>query len=220
LQGGSTHPFDPCEGVRVSTRSTRSINCPSPSDAYVTAVHGETVRLITRKFGSDAPQDVAQDVVLTLMGKVQVVMAKYPDPVVYARVAFTHACVQTHRRNRVQRGEGSRLYRAPDGSTAPGRRVVSGDEHLGDSDRSLFDSIIERSAPVDDVVCNRLDDRHRLEEVFAHASPADRRAYFMVRGLGYPVAQVAQTIGVRRETLQRRLGRIDATAVALPSAVR
>lgn len=204
----------------MSSRPTRSTRATSPVDVYVTAVHHEIVRLIARRQGAQAPQDVAQDVVVTLLGKVHEVMARYDNPVVYARVAYAHACVQADRRNRVQRGEGSRLYQRADGTRAPGHQVVSGDATSSVDDRPLFHTLADDARPLDDAVCSRVDDRRQLAEVLAKAPEADRAAYFMVRGLGYPVTEVAHTIGVRRETLQRRLGRLDAMARPLRSGHR
>lgn len=199
-------------------RSTRHTRPTRSEDVYVTAVHRETVRLIVRSQGAQAPQDVAQDVVISLLGKVQTVMASYPDPVVYARAAYRHACVQAGRRDRVQRGEGSRLYERADGSRAPGHQVISGDDTGPSGERSTFDTLVDGGAAFDDAVCGRLDDRRRLTEALSRVAPGDRAAYFMVRGLGYPVTEVANTIGVRRETLQRRLGRIDAHIQPLRSS--
>jgi DNA-directed RNA polymerase specialized sigma24 family protein len=204
----------------VSSRSARSAHTPSPVDVYVTAVHHEIVRLVARRQGANAPQDVAQDVVVTLMGKVHEVMARYENPVVYARVAYAHACVQAERRDRVQRGEGSRLHQRADGTRAPGHQVVSGDATSTADDRPLFATLVDDARAVDDLVCNRVDDRRQLAEVLGNAPESTRAAYFMVRGLGYPVTEVAKVVGVRRETLQRHLGRLEASARPLRSGHR
>ena len=204
----------------MSSHPTRSAHNPSPVDVYVTAVHHEIVRLIVRRQGAKASQDVAQDVVVTLMGKVHEVMARYDNPVVYARVAYDHACVQADRRDRVQRGEGSRLYRRADGTRAPGHQVISGDATSASDDRPLFSTLADDVRPLDDTVCGCVDDRRVLADVLGSAPEADRAAYFLVRGLGYPVTEVAHTIGVRRETLQRRLGRLEALARPLRSVHR
>lgn len=182
----------------------------SAADCYVVAVHREIVRLIIRQHGAQAPQDVAQDVVETLLGKLDRIMASYADPVVYARVAYQHATVQAGRRNRVQRGEGSRLFTQADGTRAPGRSAVSGDAVAQDGERCLFDTLEGRDAAIDEVVATYVDARRQISGAWGDLSRRDRSAYFMVRGLGYPVTDVATSMGVRRETLQRRLARLDA----------
>jgi DNA-directed RNA polymerase specialized sigma24 family protein len=204
----------------VSSRPHRCAPALSPVEVYITAVHREIVRLITRGHGADAPLDVAQDVVETLMGKVHEVMANYTSPVTYARVAYRHATIQTGRRNRVQRGEGSRLYMTRDGSRVPGHQVLSGDDSGPLDGRSLFDTLVDSGTPFDESICALIDDRRYLAEVFGRTSADDRAAYFMVRGLGYPVTEVATAFGVRRETLQRRLGQVEATGRAVRSGTR
>lgn len=194
----------------MSSRPRRCAPVLSAVEVYITTVHREIIRLITRSHGADAPMDVAQDVVETLMGKVHDVMANYANPVTYARVAYRHATIQTGRRNRVQRGEGSRLHMTHNGTRAPGHQVLSGDDTGPYGGHSLFDGLADRSMALDDTVCDRVDTRRRLAEALSGLSDVERTAYFMVRGLGYPVAEVAATIGVRRETLQRRLGRVQA----------
>jgi DNA-directed RNA polymerase specialized sigma24 family protein len=210
----TTHPVPPNRGGRVSTPSHRPHTALSPVDAYVTAVHQAIIRLIVRFHGADAPQDVAQDVVETLLGKVQRVMSRYPNPQVYARVAYRHACIQTARTNRVQRGEGSRLYLRADGTRAPGHHVVSGDAVEGADDRSLFDTITSGGDAFDEVIITRIDAHRQISQAWNSTSRRDRTAYFMVRGLGYPVTEVAESLGVRRETLQRRLARLDSRTPA------
>ncbi len=224
-RGGSAHRARPHEGVCVSsanahpTRPSRRAGLPTAVQVYITAVHREIVRLIVRHHGAHAPQDVAQDVVITLMGKVHEVMARYTDPVVYARVVYRHACVQAGRRDRVQRGQGSRLYERADGTRTSGHQVLFGDE-AGENGRTLFDSLVAGGAPFDDSVCSLIDDRRRLAEVLGNTSADDRAAYFMVRGLGYPVTEAAGTFGVRRETLQRRLSRMEAAVREVRSGAK
>ncbi len=205
----TTQPHQPHQGVCVSSRPRRSSPPVSAVECYVVAVHQEIVRLSIRQYGADAPHDVAQDVVETLLGKIDRIMAHYADPVVYARVAYRHATVQAGRRDRVQRGEGSRLFTRADGTRAPGHVVVSGDAVTHDDDRCLFDTLEGRGEAIDDAVAAFLDARRQISQAWHAVSRRDRSAYFAVRGLGYPVTEVAASLGIRRETLQRRLAHLD-----------
>ena len=193
----------------MPTRPRRFIRPVSPVEAYITAVHRELIRLIVRLHGANAPQDVAQNVVESLLGKVHDVMSQYPNPVTYARVSFRHGVIQGDRRDRIQRGQGSRLRSERDGSLAPGRTVVSGDAPGLTDDRCLFDTLVHDVEALDDMVATCIDNSRQLQTLLEHLSTPDRSALFLARGLGHPVTEVAGQFGVRRETMQRRIGRIE-----------
>jgi len=150
-----------------------------------------------RRPGADV-DDIAAAIVERFLADSESIMSSYPEPAAYARVAAHRGGITFDRHERAQRGQGVRLTTGEDGSLAPKRSVVSGDE--------LFHLHIGVDA-ADDEIVRRLDAASRLERCLSGISVEDRQLLYLVDGVGYTVNEVAQVLGQRRETVSRRLNR-------------
>lgn len=173
--------------------------------ALFRAVHA----VVARRRSADDAIDIASEVVAVFLVDPERIMAAYPDAEAYARAAVRHATIDFDRRQRAQRGQGARLRALPDGEVTVRRSVVSGDAPGLDGAPTPFDSLADqRAAAVDDQVSAWLDSQGTLAALLEGESPDDRRALFLVDGLGYTVHEVAALGGVRRETMSRRLNAV------------
>lgn len=178
---------------------------------YAIVVQREVLRLVKRHRHQDAG-DIAQKVVVTFLADPEPVMAARPDPVVYARAAWRNAMIGFDRTDAAQRGSGSRRRLNADGTTEPGRRVVSGDMVIGDGDTTVFDLIVDTGEDLESIVVDGAERREHLERCLLGLPSADRTVLYMVRGEGYEVKEAAHWAGVRPETMSRRLARSMKTA--------
>ncbi|MEX0846778.1 MAG: hypothetical protein WD023_03285 [Ilumatobacteraceae bacterium] len=180
-------------------------------DQYAVAVCREVERLVARRRPGDA-HDIAVDVVERFLPQASSIMARYPVPQRFAAAAATHATISFDRRERVQRGEGVRLVAGADGTLSPLRRYHSGtstvdDEGGGGGGRGpTFATVADTAEAVDVVVTDRVYHDALLERCLAGVPRLDRTVLMLVDGSGYSVQDVARTVGVRRETLSRRIG--------------
>lgn len=181
---------------------------------YAIEVHREVIRLVSRQRRADAG-DIAQRVVLRFLDDPEPIMALRPDPVLYARAAWRNAMIAFDRTDAAQRGAGSRRRTAGDGSSQPGRHVVSGDAPIGDGDTVLFDLIVDTGEDLETIVVEGAERREHLERCLIGLSARDRRMLYMVRGEGYEVREAARVAGVRPETMSRQLARSTASARAM-----
>ncbi len=179
---------------------------PISIDDYAVEVHREVVRLVARRRRSDA-FDIAQRVVVTFLSNPEPIMAARPRPVDYARAASRNATIAFDRTESAQRGSGARRYRSDDPGAEPARRVISGDATVGDSDTTVFDLLVDTGMDVEAVVVDGANRRDHLARCMLGLSRDDRTALYMVRGEGYEVREVARHMGVRPETMSRRLAR-------------
>ncbi len=162
--------------------------------------------MVRRRPGHDA-HDIALDVVERFLRTAAEIMAAYPDPARYAAVSATHATITFDRRERKQRSEGVRLVTGSDGLLRAGRVYVSGNVTPMEGGDELLALARDGDDAIDVQVACRHDSTDLLERCFAGVSRADRELLLLVDGKGYTVQEVARLVGVRRETLSRRIGR-------------
>ncbi|MEI7617806.1 MAG: sigma-70 family RNA polymerase sigma factor [Actinomycetota bacterium] len=203
-------PCGNCErrGTVPNTYSTPiTSRQPHSVDEYATAVFCETIKFCGRRGQHDA-SDIAQAVAETFLTDAERIMARFPNPVRFARGTARYTAISFDRRERVQRGEGIRLADLGGGARAPRRRYLSGNATIADSGSELFDTLIDTSEPVADNVAHQCDIEALLARCLAGISPIDRELLMLVDGFGYSVKEVAQLVGQRRETVSRRIARI------------
>lgn len=165
---------------------------------------GEVVGSIARRRGLSVHDgaDVAQTIVLDALGHGDAIMQRYPEPSTYAAVRFRHGHVSWLRHQAVQRAEGALRQ----------RRVESFDPVLHDRVEThdpTVEAVIDRgrSIAVQHVLVDRL-------------GASEAAAVLCVKGLGVPVAEYAESVGVARETASRRVNAAvrlvadDLTAIA------
>jgi RNA polymerase sigma factor (sigma-70 family) len=181
---------------------------PTPIDleTYAAAVLREAVRLLGRRRPAMDVDDIAAEVVEQFLARPGEVMARYPDPAHFARAAARRRSIAWDRQQRGQRGAGVRLVEAPDGTLAPRRTVISGNAP-GESGGEVFGGVADERPAVEDVAVGAVDEAVLLEQCLAGMSRTDREVLMLVDGYGFTVKEVADRLGVRRETVSRRLSR-------------
>lgn len=174
-------------------------------DRYAVAVCREVERLVARRRPGDA-HDIAIDVVERFLPQAPSIMARYPVPQRYAAVATSHATITFDRRERVQRGEGVRLVVGADGTVTPRRRYHSGNVSLIEGGDEVFAIVPDTAEAVDVVATDRVHHDELLERCLTGVPRRDREVLMLVDGKGWSVQDLAHVVGVRRETLSRRVG--------------
>lgn len=172
---------------------------------YVEAVFREVMRVAARVRRGD-PGDLADEISAEVLEQPESVMARYPDPVRYARERVRHAGISLDRRDRVQRGEGARLFTVADGSQRPGRVGVAGDAAVGEGGPSLFSLLSDPQSGFDEAAVEHLMASALLRQAAAGLTREQLFELMLVDGLGYEVTEVAALLGQCRETVSRRLG--------------
>lgn len=163
-----------------------------------------TRRATFKRRGLDA-DDIASDIAVKFLKAPEVIMATYPDPAVYARVALQHACVAHDRAQRVQRCEGVRLITKADGVTSTGRSWISGNALITDTDSEVFDLAPDTGGSFEDHLVEGIDATLEFWRRAEGLPPERVREVLDIDGHGYEVAEVAARCGQRRETVSRRV---------------
>ncbi|MCB0983431.1 MAG: sigma-70 family RNA polymerase sigma factor [Ilumatobacter sp.] len=171
---------------------------------YVEAVFREVMRVAAQVRRGD-PGDLADEVAAEVLEQPESIMARYPDPVRYARERTRHAGISLDRRDRVQRGEGARLFTGADGQLRPGRTGVAGDAPVGEGGSSLFSLLADPHGGFDDATVDQLVAAERLRLALEGLTRQQATELLLVDGLGYEVKEVAALFGQCRETVSRRL---------------
>ncbi|MFM8266427.1 MAG: hypothetical protein ACKOA2_00165 [Ilumatobacteraceae bacterium] len=183
-----------------------------PDTQYAVVLFRHVVRLHARRRPHDA-DDVAATVVEEFLNHDPEtrlsIMAEHPDAAKYAQLVTFRAGIDHDRRQRVQRCEGVRLTPLADGGLTTGRTWTSGDA-APSGGAALFERVIDDDIPIDDEVTHRLAVSRLADEILCDLDDDDRRLLTRIDGLGHAVNDVAAEIGVRRETLSRRVNRLRA----------
>lgn len=201
--------------TRPTPRLDQAIN------GYIATVHREVLRCVALvRHGFDA-DDIAQEIALEVARRPEVIMARYPDPLVYARRRTKHAGISFDRRERAQRSEGVRLRRGTDGLLTPGRPYVSGNATGPEGGDELFATARDVQAEFDSATVDFLDALESLRRCCVGVSHTDLHELLLVDGCGYSVLEVARMKGQARETVSRRLNatrrRIRQSRAAMPN---
>lgn len=184
-----------------------------PDMQYAVVLFRHVVRLHARRRPDDA-DDVAATVVEEFLRSDPEtrlsIMAEHPDAAKYAQLVTFRAGIDHDRRQRVQRCEGVRLHPLADGGLTTGRTWTSGDAAPAGG-AALFERVVDDDTPIDDDVTHRLAVSRLADEILRCLDDDDRMLLTRIDGLGHAVNDVAVELGVRRETLSRRVNRLRAT---------
>ena len=160
---------------------------------YLVQVHNCAQRDLRRRNVSNA-DDISSNVVLTASTKGHDLMNRYPATT-YARIRSGHALIEFDRAERAQRGQGTRLRHLPDGIVEPMRTVTSLNlDYLNDRAACVSGN------PEDPLFAAELYNRVKkivgaqLAKAFHDIAVHDR-----------PIKSVAADLGIRPETLSRKL---------------
>lgn len=174
-------------------------------EEYVQRVMREVMRIIGAVHGQFDADDIAQTICLHVYRNCVTIMAKYPDPAVYARRRTKHAAISFDRNQRAQRGEGVRLYEQADGTKRPGRQYVSGNATGRDGAPALFDNAKGRTHGFEADVDEWIQASETLQHCCHGIPAAHLEEVMLVDGCGYTVLEIATMRGQARETVSRRL---------------
>jgi RNA polymerase sigma factor (sigma-70 family) len=183
---------------------------PSPAaqiEEFAAALRRSVVRVLRSQGGHTAFEidDIAQDTVMRFLENPCGVMEAYPAPWVYARASLRSRSSDFARRERSQRGEGARLVAGPHGDT-PRRLAVSLDQGGRGADGAPLD--LQIGDPRHDV--ERVLDRLQVDDLLRLLTVRERAILLGVDGYDYTVVEIADALGLRRETVSRLLARIRA----------
>jgi len=190
-------------------------------EEYVRRVMREVMRIIGAVHGKFDADDIAQTIGMHVVRNCVTIMAKYPDPAVYARRRTKHAAISYDRTQRSQRGEGVRLFDQGDGTKRPGRQFVSGDAPGRDGSPALFDNAKGRTNGFEADIDEWIQASETLQRCCTGIPKAHLEEVMLVDGCGYTVLEVAIMRGQARETVSRRLNatrrRISKNRDAMPN---
>lgn len=160
-------------------------------EAYVIGVHNALAARFGNhtKYKGQEVADVIQYTIVELLGRITHIMSKYPDPAHYVGARFSNVVTDHSRRQGAQRGEGARFDRtvasADEEHTAwKLQQVVSGDS---------FD------------LADHLDKIALVKRVNTVLTTDEQRLFDLVFVKGLSVTEVAKMVGLRRETVSRKL---------------
>jgi RNA polymerase sigma factor (sigma-70 family) len=195
---------------------------PIDSNDYVVRFRGELSTQLTKRPLRDA-DDIVQGEVVDLLEKVASVAARYPDPRCYARVRADAAIANHFRKEKRQRGEGSRARMGDDGKVVGGRTVVSGYAPVpgSEGELALFDTLASPGpGPIDEWVSNH-SDRELLSRCLLGVSSETANILAWAHILDYTDSEIAAVLHCARETVNKKKkgavrqirSRLDPTAV-------
>ena len=160
---------------------------------YLTQVHRCAQQILKHRNAPNA-EDVASNVAVTASIHGPELMDRYPAKK-YARIRSQHALVEFDRSERAQRGQGTRLRQLSDGTVEPMRKVVplaidydnnTNVNSSGDPEEHLFASDL-------------------YGRVIAVVGEQLAKAFYDIAIEDRPVKAVAVELGIRPETLSRKL---------------
>ncbi|MFM2182391.1 MAG: hypothetical protein RJB61_685 [Actinomycetota bacterium] len=205
MSSSRRHPESPTRTVPARTVSVRAVST-DPTALWIAGVMRAVARQLRRRPDAD---DVAMRVVLAVLeqpaARQRQIMARYPDPVAYARMVARHALIDHDRCERVQQCRGARLFRRADGTIEPGRTWHYGDAPVQSGGESMFDLWAADDAPVDEFVAEHLDALGMLQRVLGGLSADERDLLHRIDGLHHRVSDIAHERGVARETLSKKV---------------
>jgi RNA polymerase sigma factor (sigma-70 family) len=206
--------------MRVTTPSSSTDAPREEVAAYIAAVHRTARDVLVRIHRVWDADDIASEIALALAADATLVMTAYPDPAVFARVRAGHAAIEHQRRQRVQRGEGARVFRHADGTVHPGRTVVSGNVAPTEGGDEWLVTYVDPADLLDERLADQLLVSALLADALDGLAVCEREELFLIDGLGWTVQEVAEMRGQRRETVSRRVNaaRRQARARALQAA--
>ncbi len=172
-------------------------------ETYAASLHRSVVHILRRRhraLGPFARDDVAQDVVLRFLEDPLPVMESYGQPWVYALASLRSRASDFERRERAQRGEGARLVASATACAPDGSRCRS------TTDTAVrWSGLADRRPPVGPGAGAR-PHGGRADPVVPHRARA--RVLLGVDGYDYSVAEIAEILCLRRETVSRLLNRV------------
>ena len=188
----------------MSRRRNSKTSQTDPATVYAGEVYFEAQRCAKRRNAQDA-SDIAGTVFEKFAQNPNHYMTIYPDPYRYARAAVRNAAISYGRTQGAQRGEGARFTYNADGTTSPGRLVLSGNALTGEGLSELFDTVACQDEPFEDQIDRQIDNKAMLDQSFIGRSDRALQMMWMVDAEGFTVKEAASQFGLARETGSREI---------------
>ena len=171
---------------------------------YWIRVRAQVERIINARC-REGSEDVEQMVAEQFLANTEQIMAAY-EPEVFANVAVRSRADDWRRTERIQKGEGARMYRDPaDDLAKPGRQVCS----IDSIDEALVDAVIIAADAQQSTV-----DALEVREALTLLDENQRKLVFLVDVQGYTVVEAAPMVSLSRAYAQRRLGAARETIIS------
>ena len=171
---------------------------------YWIRVRAQIERIIHNRCHEGA-DDVEQMVAEQYWANPDQIIATY-EPEVFANVAVDSRANDWRRNERVQKGEGARLYRTSDDLAVPGRQVCS----IESLESFVVDALRNVSADIAQCTVDAL----QLQEALDLLDEHQRQLIVLVNFAGYTVVEAAPMVGLSRSYAQRRLGAARDTIIS------
>ena len=162
-------------------------------DLYVEAVRSEAYRALLKSHGRFDADDIASEVVLKLLGRVEFFMERYANPLVFARAVCRTTAVDFTRRDNAQRCAGARNERPN----------VYGDKPSADTGLSFFDVHVDRDTDIADEVVQYLDEQYLWAELALGIPERQLEIMRLTIVEGFTDAEVGRKFGKTREYVNR-----------------
>ena len=177
----------------MPTTSASSPTLVWTADLYVEEVRSEAFRVLVKRHARFDADDIASEVVLKLLGRLDFFMERYPNPLVFARAVCGTTAVDFVRRDNAQRCAGAR-------NTNPN---VYGDAPRADTGLSVFETCADDRVDVAGEVVQALDERYLWAELALGIPERHLEAMRLTLVEGYKDAEAAARMGLARETVNR-----------------
>lgn len=180
-------------------------------------VRAELVRLLRPSCSAFDADDIAQAVCERLLKRIGFFMERYPSAVVLAGAVMKNATIDYRRTQNSQRGQGAHALTLADGTVTTRRVVLSGDALVGETGSPLWEVLPDTAESFADRTIGMLDAAYRAAEVLVGLPSGDRDIARLLAD-GLTQSEVADQLGLARETVNRRWRQIQRTAEGLVSS--
>lgn len=184
---------------------------------FLGAVHAELLRLLGRRCSAFDADDIAQAVCERLWKRIGFLMERYPSAVVLAGAVLHNAVIDYRRTQNSQRGHGAHALTLADGTVTAKRVVLSGDALVGESGSPLWELLADEGESFADRTVALLDAAFAAAQVLVGLPRADADIARLLAD-GFTQSEVAEQLGLARETVNRRWKQIQRSARALAAS--
>jgi RNA polymerase sigma factor (sigma-70 family) len=184
---------------------------------FLGAVHAELVRLLGRRCSAFDADDIAQAVCERLWKRIGFLMERYPSAVVLAGAVLHNAVIDYRRTQNSQRGHGAHALALADGTMSVKRIVVSGDALVGESGSPLWELLVDEGESFADRTVAMLDAAFDAAQVLVGLPRVDVDIARLLAD-GFTQGEVAERLGLARETVNRRWRQMQRSAQAFAAS--
>lgn len=173
------------------------------------AEFGKAVHRTLRESRAYDARDIVQHEISRLLPKIDEVIAAHPDAAAYGRARAKHALIDFSRREKSDRGEGSRAKVDADGTIRDGREIISFDDFVESTGREPERKGLSKGArsSFEDEFVEGLHRNDMLKGLIQSLSAIDQAILRMSFWDGLEDGEIAVKLNLTRETVNRRKNR-------------